>query len=290
MARCDGVKLQYFLFQFLLNFAQKSCNYHAPSFSVAAWRPRRHFWPATFWCSFMPLLWTIIIQWSYELEWILGSSGSDKGISAPPWRIWPESFSPPEDWSVFASFVLDAWTVLQNPARSKDVFGQFWQWRQWSSALKKGLDTWTNKGLQGCTDRQWRRVKRENTKTAWVLRRNLGGRQPLYNITKYICVMVLYNVDAKNGTSRCQSCSRKCQTFISRRPKWAVILYTTFLICEAYSRPIWCAYACPGKAPWEGIPKHFYSSFQSGLFTINNYKYTPEKFRLNLRMFQKMVF
>jgi hypothetical protein len=60
-------------------------------------------------------------------------------------------------------FDIDAWTVLQNLARSKDVFGRFWQWRQWSFE-QKGLDTWTKVFRVDCTDRQWRRVKRENTK------------------------------------------------------------------------------------------------------------------------------
>ena len=41
VARCDGVKMQSLLFQSLLNSVQKLCNYHAPSFSVAAWRPTR---------------------------------------------------------------------------------------------------------------------------------------------------------------------------------------------------------------------------------------------------------
>ena len=41
VARCDGVKMQNLLFQTLLNSVQELCSYHAPSFSVAAWRPRR---------------------------------------------------------------------------------------------------------------------------------------------------------------------------------------------------------------------------------------------------------
>jgi hypothetical protein len=46
---CDDVNMQYLPFQFLLNSVQELCSYHAPSFSVAAWRPtRRDFRPATF--------------------------------------------------------------------------------------------------------------------------------------------------------------------------------------------------------------------------------------------------
>ena len=40
-ARCDGVKMWIFLFRFLLNSVQESCSYHAPLFSVPAWRPTR---------------------------------------------------------------------------------------------------------------------------------------------------------------------------------------------------------------------------------------------------------
>jgi len=48
-ARCDGLKMRDLLFWFLLNSVQESCSCHAPSLSVAAWRPtRRDFWPATF--------------------------------------------------------------------------------------------------------------------------------------------------------------------------------------------------------------------------------------------------
>jgi len=55
----------------------------------------------------------------------------------------------------------------------------WWQWRQWSS-VQKGLDTWTkSSGLH----RQWRRVKKKNTKKCEsFVRWNLGGRHaPLYN-------------------------------------------------------------------------------------------------------------
>ena len=41
MARCDGLKMRNPLFQFLLDSVQESCSYHAPSLSVAAWRPPR---------------------------------------------------------------------------------------------------------------------------------------------------------------------------------------------------------------------------------------------------------
>ena len=49
-ARRDGVEMRNSLLQFLLISIQELCSSHAPSLSVAAWRPtrRRNFWLATF--------------------------------------------------------------------------------------------------------------------------------------------------------------------------------------------------------------------------------------------------
>jgi hypothetical protein len=40
---------------------------------------------------------------------------------------------------VFASFDIDAWTVLQNPARSMDVFGKFWHWLKAVELFAEGV-------------------------------------------------------------------------------------------------------------------------------------------------------
>ena len=76
-----------------------------------------------------------------------------------------------------------------------------------------------------------------------------------------------------------QSCSGKCQTSFLNAPKWAVILYTVsnydqilFKLYGAYSRSIWCAYACPGNAPWEilqTLPTALFSPVSSRLLIIN---------------------
>jgi hypothetical protein len=59
------------LFQFLLNSVQELCSYHAPSLSVAEWRPtRRDFWPATFSDILMPLILIYIVRRSDAL-WIV---------------------------------------------------------------------------------------------------------------------------------------------------------------------------------------------------------------------------
>ena len=70
----------------LTYFDQELWSYHMPWISVAAWRPtRRNFWPATFWCSLMPLFGTNILQRNHELEWTFRSSGREGSSVHLPW-------------------------------------------------------------------------------------------------------------------------------------------------------------------------------------------------------------
>jgi hypothetical protein len=82
-----------------------------------------------------------------------------------------------------------------------------------------------------------------------------------------------------------QSCSSMCQTFISRPPKWAVILYITFLILSNIIQNVWNLFpanllcVCLFRHRTMGDPSNnSFISIQFGLFTIIIHKLnSPEK-------------
>ena len=91
----------------------------------------------------------------------------------------------------------------------------------------------------------------------------------------------LYNpVRAKWHITMSQSCSGKCQTFISRRPKMGSNFVQYFLniikyysdICGSLFPPNLMCVCLSRQCTMRDPPNTAYSSFQSGLFTImNNY-------------------
>ena len=134
VTRCDDVKVQNLLVQFLLNSVQKLWSYHAPSFSVAAWRlTRRNFWPATFWCSLLLL---------YKVK-VYSAFTNLNGFWVPKLWQWQRHKRPMQnlawrtEFIVFASFDTHPWTILQNTARR--IFYQNFLVTMKASSHQQGL-------------------------------------------------------------------------------------------------------------------------------------------------------
>ena len=140
------------------------CNYHAPWFPVAAWRPTRR--------DFRPLLWNFIYSEVTNLNGFLEALAGTKAC-----RIWPGG--------------LKRLCVLWN--RCLDccaAFGRFWHWRQCSFVQRSsGLHSFVQKELCRWIKAFW--IAQTGNEGVWkgktqkkvssLSGRNLGGRHaPLY--------------------------------------------------------------------------------------------------------------
>jgi len=139
------------------------CNYHAPWFPVAAWRPTRR--------DFRPLLWNFIYSEVTNLNGFLEALAGTKAC-----RIWPGG--------------LKRLCVLWN--RCLDccaAFGRFWHWRQCSfvqrssglhSFVQKELDTWTKAFWVAQTGNEG--VKKGKSQKKWALVGLKFGRAARHSI------------------------------------------------------------------------------------------------------------